>query len=99
MSEAFVVRPSMSGSHFIIGLSEKFHDDFSDFVCQQTYSIFAARLLGMHYSDYCRYCVKNGGELHNKQGYPVAYFEKKENAEKIIKEINKNYAIMVKTLK
>lgn len=90
MSEAFVVKENCNGK-FIICLSEQFHEDFPDFVCHQSYSIFAARLVGMNYPTYLRYCVANGGELVGKQGYPAIHFKSESDAKNVVKEINKGY--------
>ena len=90
MNEAFVVRENPDGK-FIISLSEKFHEDFPQFVCHQSYGIFAARLVGMTYPTFLRYCAAHGGELQGKRGYPVSYFAKRSDAEVIVKEINKGY--------
>lgn len=90
MNEAFVVRENPDGK-YIISLSEKFHEDFPQFVCHQSYGILAARLVGMTYPTFLRYCAAHGGELRGKQGYPATYFSKESNAKAIVKEINKGY--------
>lgn len=90
MSEAFVVRENPDGK-YIISLSEKFHEDFPDFICHQSYGILAARLTGMTYPTFLRYCAAHGGELRGKRGYPAVYFSKESDAKMITKEINKGY--------
>lgn len=92
MKEAFTVQEHPEGK-FIISLSKKFHEDFPQFICHQSYGIFAARLMGMTYPTFLRYCAANGGELHGKQGYPAIYFLKESDAKLIVKEINNNYKI------
>lgn len=90
MNEAFVVNESPNGK-FILSLSEKFHEDFPDFICHQSYGILAARLVGMTYPTFLRYCAAHGGELVGKQGYPATYFKSESDAKAIVKEINKGY--------
>lgn len=90
MSEAFVVKENPNGK-FILSLSEQFYQDFPDFVCHQSYSILAARLMNMTYPTFLRYCATHGGELVGKQGYPATYFKSESDAKEIAKEINKGY--------
>ena len=92
MNEAFTVQENPNGK-FIISLSEKFHIDFPDFICHQSYLIFAARLLGMTYPSFIRYCATHGGELVGRQGYPAIYFKSKTDAKLIVKLINSNYKL------
>lgn len=97
MKGAFVVNPTFNND-YIICLTEQFHEDFPNFICEASYSVLAARLLGMSYSNYCRYCVANGAELHNRDGYPVAHFKGRGDAENICKQINEQYEIFKKSL-
>lgn len=90
MSEAFVVKENCDGK-FIFCLSEQFHETFPDFVCHQSYGILAARLVGMTYPTFLRYCATHGGELVGKKGYPAIYFKTEAEAKAIIKEVNKGY--------
>lgn len=90
MNEAFVVRENPDGK-FILSLSEQFHQDFPDFVCHQSYGILAARLVGMTYPTFLRYCAAHGGELVGKKGYPATHFKSEKDAKMVVKEINKGY--------
>ena len=95
---AFDVVEIPSGGEYILSLSEKFHEIFPSYICSTSYSVLAARLLGMNYIDYCKYLAVNGAELRNKKGYPIAYFKNKEDAAKICEMINKQYLIFKKKL-
>lgn len=97
MNEAFVVRESPNGK-FIISLSEQFHQDFPKFVCHQSYDVLAARLIGMTYPTFLRYCAAHGGELVGKKGYPATYFKSENDAKVIAKEINKGYKTLCEKL-
>ena len=98
MIEAFIVRKNHNDTYGI-GLSEKFHEAFPSFVCHESYLIFAARLIGMSYPTFLRYCAAHGGELYGKEGYPSIHFSNSSDVEKIVKEINNGYKEFYKRLK
>lgn len=56
-----------------------------------SYNILPARILGLSYANYLRMCRDlYGAEITGKNnGYPVAYFKEKENAEKLVKLLDK----------
>lgn len=85
---AFTVRETCDLKNWMIGLSEEFHEKCPNLICKGSYGVLAARLLGLTYPDYLRYCASNGGTLKGKMGFPITYFKNKKDAEKICKQIN-----------
>lgn len=89
--KAFVVRETCDLQNWMIGLSEEFHEKCPDLICKGSYGVLAARLLGISYPNYLRYCATHGGTLRGRQGFPTCYFKNKKDAEIICQEINKEW--------
>ena len=89
--KAFEVRNTCDLENWMIGLTMEFHEKCPDLICRQSYLIFAAKLLGLTYADYLRYCVQCGGAVKGRNAFPVAYFKDKKIAERICLLINKEW--------
>ena len=61
-----------------------------------SYNLLPARLLGLSYADYLRFCRDElGAEIIGKKSmYPVAYFPNKTSAEGLIQNLNTRMAIV-----
>lgn len=63
-----------------------FEEDFiKNFKGMRTFALIPSRILGISYPDYLRFASSLGGVVIGKTGYPVVYFDKKEDAEKLQK--------------
>lgn len=56
-----------------------------------SFVVLPARLLGMKYTDYLRWCRSKGGELRGKTGYTIVYFKDKNTCKEICDMINKEW--------
>ena len=57
-----------------------------------SFSVLAARLLGLSYVNYCRMCRDMyGAEIRGKDGMYCTIYFSKENAEKLSEELNKRF--------
>jgi hypothetical protein len=62
-----------------------------------SYNILAARVFGLPYPDYLRMVRDNyGAVLNGKEGYIIYSFTNKENAHKLVKELNIRWNIITK---
>ncbi len=59
--------------------------------CGCSYVVLPARLLGMTYPDYLRWCRSKGGELRGKTGYTTVVFKDKNICKEICDMINKEW--------
>lgn len=85
----FEVTETCDLKYWMLGMTRDFFETFPDFYCTQSYSILAARLLGLSYVDFLKYLCSQGGQIKGKIGYPVVYFKDRSTVEKICRLINK----------
>lgn len=74
--------------------------DFFTPLIRGSWSVFCARVMGLHFADYLRYCRDNfGAEIIGKGSkYPVAFFPLKENANKLVDILNDRWKIISKEI-
>lgn len=89
--QAFIVRESGTLKEWMIGLREDFHTNYPKFWCRKSYHILEARLLGLSYPDYLKYCVMNGATLSGRLGFPHAVFKNKRDAERVCNLVNSEW--------
>lgn len=66
-------------------------------ILQGTYNAVAARLFGLTYPEYLRYVrEKYNATIVGKKGYPVAIFKSSADCNKLIKELNERWDIIIK---
>lgn len=58
-----------------------------DFCCKSSYHVIGARLLGLSYPDYLRYCRTLGAELRGVQGYSFPVWKTSAGTEKLISQL------------
>ena len=85
---AFVVRESCDLSNYMLTLADDFFQKCPDLTIPQSALILAARLLGLSYPDYLRFCISKGGTIIGRTGFPHIIFKDNKNAEAICSLIN-----------
>lgn len=86
---AFIVCESCDLKNYMITISIDFLKEFPDLVCENSYSILAARILGLSYDDYLRYCSTCGGFITGFNTFPHVLFKQEKDAQKICDMVNK----------
>lgn len=61
-----------------------------------SYNILAARLLGLSYPDYLKYCASIGAKLRGSEGYAYPSWKEKTAADKLCKRLNEEWDKVVK---
>lgn len=77
---------------FGFSITNDFHKQNPNFVLSYSYGILAARLLGLTYPDFLRYCASHGGTIVGKNEFPHVMFKDKEAAEQICIRLNIEWA-------
>lgn len=80
---------------------------FNDIVYQElkitkgSYNVLMARLFGLSYANFLRMCRDMyGADLHGKQGgYITMTFKDTKNCDRLIKELNRRWDLMIKECK
>lgn len=73
------------------------HESFGFEEFRGSYNCIPAKLMMLSYANYLRFCRDNyGAELYGKnKKYPIALFNDKSKAEKLVKELNRRAAAVV----
>lgn len=70
-----------------------------DFIYHGSYHVVAARTLGYSYVEYLKFCSVNGATLKGREGYTYPVYMNKEDATKVCKILNENWAEVEEYLK
>lgn len=92
MRGVFIAKETIEGK-FMIGLSDELYNYVHTKIPTteiKTYNILPARILGLSYAEYLRYCRdKHNGIIYGKDSlYPYVVFEKKEDMRELWFELN-----------
>ena len=72
--------------------------EFEGYCFRSSYNVLFARLLGLSYPDFLRFCRAAGGILMGKQGYAYVNFKNKMDCQKICNLINKEIKKLEKSI-
>ena len=88
---------ALSNERFRINFTEH---DFIGGIPSGTYNALMARLMGLTYPDFLRYARDNfGATLAGITGYSYLLFDNKANCERLVKELNRRWDLMIKKRK
>lgn len=94
--KAFYVDETPTVGRYRIGLDMETYEYIRTQIVG-SYNILAARVFGLPYPDYLRMVRDNyEATLNGKEGYMTYTFKNKLMAEKLIKELNKRWDIIIK---
>ena len=63
-----------------------------------SYLLLQARLLGLSYPDYLRFCQSKGGKLKGKTGYTIVLWEDKKQCQEVCNLIEKEWQKLIKMI-
>lgn len=76
-------------------------DEISDrpeFEFRSSYHVLDARLLGLSYPDYLKFCSSKGAKLRGRKGYTYPIWEKEKDCKEICQLLNKEWSEIRKVL-
>ena len=90
MNKAFYVDQSPISEKFMVRFNDEVYAYFKNrYYC----GYYPARVLGMNFADYCRFCRDEfGGTIYGKESYPYIQYDEKANAQKVCDLLNKYWA-------
>lgn len=77
------------------------HDELicSDFFYTSSYTVLQARLLGLSYPDYLRFCQSKGAKLKGHTGYAGPSWADKKSCQEVCNMLEKEWQRLIKEVK
>lgn len=97
--KAFVVSSNFNDSYAFIGFDSDLLDKKEGYEFSSSYHVLGARLLGLSYPDYLKYCQSKGAKLRGRKGYCYPVWDKaadKKGMQEIIRQLNTNWNTFLK---
>lgn len=87
-----------SDNYFYFAFIDSRLEESNEYHFTSSYHVLAARLMGLRYTDYLRYCQSRGARLRGKLGYAHPIWKDRKEAEIVMSELNKNWEILEKSI-
>lgn len=98
MTKCFEIQETCSSNQYVFHISCDFFNEYPNLICKNSYLVFAARLLGLSYVDFLKYCSDCGGTIIGKNTFPHPVFDNKRDGEKICEILNTTWGEIEKEL-
>ena len=97
--KAFTTSSTFDDSYIFIGFNSELMCKKEGFEFTSSYHVLGARLLGLSYPDFLKYCQSKGAKLRGREGYCYPVWDKavdKKGMQEIIRQLNANWDILLK---
>lgn len=92
MKTYFYYRENPDGTYSLSPMYKEFDEDWR---IMGSWSVLPARLFGLSWANYLRYCIKNGADVRGKNHiYPIIHW--KEKNKDFLDELNKRANCLIK---
>lgn len=96
MSKAFVNAECLVGTARRVGTLFEMWDDMPGLYLTN-YNAIDARLFGLSYPDYLKFCVKNyNGRIEGKKCFPIVKFDNPKDCDRLVAELNRRWNLVIK---
>lgn len=69
-----------------------------DYCYKSSYQVLNARLLGLSYPSYLRFCQSKGAKLHGRDGYAYPTWKNKKECQEVCNMIEKEWQKLIKEI-